>query len=453
MHEERNQHSPARTHACAALLLAGALGCQASPVPAVMLGRPAFGLDAESVPGQLIVGLRGQAEAAGLRGVRVLRRDAKLGVAVVAPAPGQSVAQLTALLGQDPQVAFVEPNLAFRTPRLRPIPTGQAGEAPEEPAGGAQVSDDSSTASSTDPGRSRQWHLAAARVPAAWARATGAGVTVAVIDTGVDLAHPDLQANLVEGANLLEPDTPPRDDDGHGTHVAGLIAALAGNGVAGVGVAPQAKIMPIRAVSETGGSADTVAQAITQAADQLVGVINLSLSNRRPSKEVERAIGYALWRGSSVVASMGNDGEGGNPRLYPASYPGVIAVGASDSARRVPAWSSYGEWLAVVAPGVRVWSTFPTYDCGTTRWARENPGDVPSNWVIRNDFAALSGTSQASPIVSGIVALLRSARPDLGPEQVRQALTGAARDLDPPGFDVRSGSGLVDAAAVIGVGP
>jgi subtilisin family serine protease len=223
------------------------------------------------------------------------------------------------------------------------------------------------------------------------------------------------------------------------------VAAEAGNAIGLVGIAPEAKILPIRALGASGGSAQSVSSAIQYAVDHGASVINLSLGSPQPSRAIESAINYALNRGVAIVASMGNDGDRGNPQIYPASYKGVIAVGALDPDDRVTPWSDFGPWAAVSAPGYALWSTFPTYTCEILEIAKQNPGSLPPENQIQLDYAALSGTSQAAPVVSGVVALMRSTQKNLKPSDIRKKLMETALPLAPGGFDAHYGAGMVDA--------
>jgi len=243
------------------------------------------------------------------------------------------------------------------------------------------------------------WHLGAIRVAEAWALSDGAGVRVAVLDTGVDASHPVFQGRVLPGLDAAtDAPLPPGSDysqgDWHGTHVAALAVGKE------VGVAPGALLLPVRVFSPDYVGDFRAAQALVWAVDQGAQVINLSFGGPAYSQLLHEAVNYALERYRVVVAAAGN--QGSVARFYPAALPGVIAVGAADGQGN-PAWfSNRGPWVGVWAPGVRIYSAFPG-----------------------GGYGLLSGTSMAAPIVSGIAALVKSSRPLLEPFAVRQALQGA----------------------------
>jgi subtilisin family serine protease len=229
------------------------------------------------------------------------------------------------------------------------------------------------------------WNITAFNLPKAWAKSKGEGVKVAVLDTGVDLDHPDLAKNLLPGANLVQPGRPPQDDNQHGTHVAGIIAAE-NNEIGMVGVAPAAKIIPVKVLDRRGnGSLLNVAQGIRWAADQgKADLICMSLGAPNPVQEVRKAIQYAQSKGVVCFVAAGNAGR--TPRLfYPAEYPETVAIGSIDENFMRSGFSNTGDGLDFMAPGGRIFST------------------VPDNW-----YAVLSGTSMAAPFAVGVAALLLS---------------------------------------------
>jgi subtilisin family serine protease len=246
-------------------------------------------------------------------------------------------------------------------------------------------------------------------------------VVVAVVDSGVDLTNPDLVANLAPGDNFVEPGSPPADDIGHGTHVAGIIGASL-NGLGVVGVAPQVKILPVRVMNAGSGTTSAIAAGIRWAADR-AQIINLSLGGPTISKTLQAAIDYAIQtKGRLVVAAAGNDGDTGNQTEYPAAYPGVVAVGAVDGTGQHASFSNTGSYVMFSAPGVNITSTF-----------------------LAGQYAALSGTSMASPHVAGLAGLIWSAHPAYTADQVIAAMQAGAVDLGAPGRDPVYGYGLIDA--------
>jgi len=259
-----------------------------------------------------------------------------------------------------------------------------------------------------DPGYSQQWGVLPDKmnVTGAWDYTYGQGVTVAIVDTGVQLNHPDLQANIVAGYDFANNDADPTDDHSlsHGTHVAGTVAAVANNGVGVVGVAPTAKIMPVKVLDAQGSGYDSdVIAGIRYAADNGAKVVNLSLGQTSPSAALEDAVNYAVGRGVAVVAAAGN----GNTSVlfYPAAYVNAVAVGATTSTDARASFSNYGNWVDVAAPGANIYSTMRS-----------------------SNYGYLSGTLMATPHAAGLAALLLSHNPASTVAQVRQAMqtTGVA---------------------------
>ncbi len=285
-----------------------------------------------------------------------------------------------------------------------------------------------------DPKASEQSGLAIIGAGKAWDLTIGSpNVTIAVIDSGVDLQHPDLQANLVPGFNAINPGQPPQDDNGHGTHSAGIAAAAGDNGVGVTGSCPRCKIMPIKALDATGGgNGFQVAQGVVWAVDNGAQVINMSLGGEESDVSLEQAVKYALSRNVTVVVAAGNNST--DTPMYPAALPGVISVGSVDVQRQISSFSNYGSWVSVVAPGSGILSTMPV----ASSYMTENEGFNP-------EYDLMDGTSMASPMVAGVVGLIKSRHPQLTPAQIKQRLEGTAIDLGEPGFDLTFANGMVDA--------
>lgn len=422
-------------------LLMGSAGCGMLPGATDMRGIGAGGSDnvsASAVAQQLIVKRKSGTLGAKLRlnGVKTVRANPALGMEVVT-AEGRSLSEVAAQLKTDPTVEWVEPN------RYLSLPAPFNGQA-------VRASSSLVDAKANDPGAKDQYHLSKINAFEAWDLTRGTGVTVAVLDTGVDLAHPDLKGNLVTGYDAISKSNNPKDMNGHGTHVAGVIAAVTNNRQGVAGVAPGAKIMPIKVLGENGGGdLGSIVDGIQWATDHGAQVINMSLGGPIESPSWAEAVAYAAKKQVVVVAAMGNERDQGNPKNQPAATPGVIAVGATDPADKITEFSSYGEWISVAAPGFAIKSTFPTYSCETYRAYKQNPEYFPAESKIALKYASVSGTSQASPVVAGIVALMKAKDPGLTPAKARQALMKTAVDLGKKGFDDDFGAGRVDALSAI----
>lgn len=271
--------------------------------------------------------------------------------------------------------------------------------------------------------------------PAAWAQdITGRGTVIAVLDTGVDPLHPDLADNLLLGVNTVDGNYDTRDIHSHGTHVAGIAAAIANNGIGMVGVAPEAKILPLKVLNDDGRGSDfAIAWAITIAADpasiplldpQPADVINMSLGGPIYSQVQQDAINFALERNVVVVAAMGNEFK--QTIAYPAANEGVIAVGATDPWDQRTSFSSTGPHISVSAPGYYIYSAFPG-----------------------GGYKRFSGTSMAAPHVAGAAALIRQQHPGLSPIQVQRLLEQTADA--PSGFTRDLGYGRINIARALDI--
>jgi len=265
------------------------------------------------------------------------------------------------------------------------------------------------------------WSLAKVHALDAWTSTTGLSETVvAVLDTGVDLNHPDLQGAFVEGYDTVNEDADPSDDHGHGTMVAGVIAARSNNGIGVVGACWRCSLMPVKVIASNGrGSAEDVAEGITWASTHGARVINLSFTMSAPDAGVAAAIDTARARGVVLVAAAGNTGT--NDATFPASHPGVVSVAGTDAGDTRYSWSSYGSWVRLAAPG-----------CSLTTAAGAGYGEF-------------CGTSSATAFVSGLAGLARSYAPSLSSDAIAEALSTSAV---PVGDFVSSGR--VDAVGVIG---
>jgi subtilisin family serine protease len=288
-------------------------------------------------------------------------------------------------------------------------------------------------APSTDPSRSQQWALDALDAETAWASSTGTGVTVAVIDSGVS-RHPDLAGKFVRGIDLVDGGNGRTDANGHGTHVAGIIAMTANNNLGGAGLAPGVAIMPV-VVADAGGSVRSAdsAKGIIWAVDHGADIVNMSYSGSASSVE-QKAIQYAQSKGVVTVAAAGNaylDSRGTlfNPVQYPAAFPGVVGVGAVTRSLRRSSFSEVGRQVDLVAPG--------------GSGAFDSPRGIFSTYA-GSGYVRMPGTSMAAPYVTGTMALTIERQRALG-LQVNpvDVVLGSATDLGAEGRDDQFGFGLV----------
>lgn len=317
---------------------------------------------------------------------------------------------------------------------------------------------------SNDPYMEFQWHLPQLRVPEAWAWNRGAGAVVAVVDTGVlrmdalGLADADGIENLLPAVEFVVTEpivlsdgstlTMPDDDVGHGTHVASTIAQRTDNGLGGASIAPDASILPIRALGQYGGSSTDVADAIRYAADNGADVVNLSLGSALYSDVIAEACQYAADRGVLLVAASGN--EGNNHFVgYPAALETVLSVGAVGPDGYVADYSNRGDALDVVAPGGVPYDTDRNgmYDgvLAETWMLWQGVPDVADGAYVGGYF--LNGTSMATATVSGVAALLMAQGATR--EEALDVLKSTALDLGDTGWDREYGHGMVDAAAAL----
>ncbi|MCU6797130.1 S8 family serine peptidase [Paenibacillus sp. WQ 127069] len=291
---------------------------------------------------------------------------------------------------------------------------------------------------------SQQWGIKASHLDPLWEMVSEEkrkNIIIAIVDSGVDLNHPDLKDSLERGANFVNPSLPTanaNDDNGHGTHVAGIAAAITNNGIGIAGVAGGVRILPIKVTNAKGtGNSRSIGLGIIEAADRGASVINLSLGGDSIDPYLQDAIQYAQKKGAVVVAASGNESNHATgvhaPVAYPAAYPGVISVGAIDEpetdditnnntgAYRYAYFTNTGPELKVVASGVNIYSTVP--------------GGA-------NDMK--SGTSMATPYVTGLAAMLKAANPKLNADQIQTIIINTATDLGVPGRDDIYGNGLID---------
>lgn len=290
---------------------------------------------------------------------------------------------------------------------------------------------------SYDPYRKYQWGLTTLKAESVWNYGGGGALRVAVVDTGVSSAHPDLKGHVVPGYNSILNSTAAstQDGNGHGTHVAGIIGALLNNAAGGVaGFAPNSRIVPVKALGDSGaGTTTDVAEGITWAANNYVRVINLSMAGTASSSSVASAINYARTIGVVVVAAAGNSGCSlfGVPE-YPAAYPGVVGVAATEQTNAAASYSDCGNWVDIAAPGSSILSTMPSAaiaGCGGA-------------------YCYASGTSMSAAYVSA-AAIITAQRKGLKGDGLVNRLLGTATELGPYGWDSSYGYGLLNPLAAV----
>lgn len=290
-----------------------------------------------------------------------------------------------------------------------------------------------------DPYFSYQWHMTRIGMQNAWDESTGAGVVVAINDTGVKQSLEDLaQTSFTAGYDFINNDNDPTDDHGHGSHVCGTVAQSTNNSVGVTGIAYNCTIMPVKVLNSGGsGSYTQIADGIYWAVDHGADIINMSLGGSSGSSTLQNAVNYAWNNGVVVVCAAGNSST--SAPFYPAAYPVCISVSAIHSGDGLAGYSNYGSTIDICAPG----------GDGTDR-----NGDGYMDGVLQNTFSGTSegyyfytGTSMASPHVAGVAALVKAIDPSLTNAEIRTILETTAEDLGTSGWDQYFGNGLVDAYA------
>ncbi len=351
-----------------------------------------------------------------------------VGVEVWQVPKGQELAMAEGL-SADPAVEFAEPNYRYYAFETGSIPN--------------------------DTYYYQQWAHTIVNSPAAWDVTTGStGVVIAIIDSGVDSGHPDLAGKVVAGYDFVGDDAYPWDENGHGTHVAGIAAAQGNNGLGVAGMDWQARIMPVRVLDANGSGYSTdIVDGIQWAHDHGAKVFNLSLGGPNYSQAMQNAITAAHDAGRLVVAAIGNCRTANsvcpvaNPTNYPAAYANVMAVAATGPTDVYAFYSQYGSHCDIAAPGGSmsslqdpngIYSSLPTYAVTMNS----------SGYYQNYDF--VHGTSQAAPYVSGLAALIWAQSPTLTPDQVQGVIQNTAVDLGAAGWDPTYGHGRIDAGAALG---
>jgi thermitase len=281
-----------------------------------------------------------------------------------------------------------------------------------------------------DPWFTNQWGMIKIQAPQAWDVTTGSPtINIAILDTGVDQDHPDLASKIISNINFSNSATAD-DIDGHGTHVAGIAAAVTNNGIGVAGLGYSSSIMNVKVLGDTGsGAYSWIASGIIWAADNGADVINLSLGGSSASSTLEAAVNYAWSKGVVVVAAAGNNGN--SAPFYPAYYANCIAVAATNSKDELAGWSDYGGWVDVAAPGVAILSAYLS--------------------SINGGYVEMSGTSMASPHVAGLAALVFTVVSDSNGngrlnDEVRARIEANCDDIGVSGI----GSGRINAYEAVG---
>lgn len=249
------------------------------------------------------------------------------------------------------------------------------------------------------------WGIEKINAPQAWQYTTGRNIKIGVIDTGINYNHPALRDSILPGINLVDRSRPPKDDNGHGTHISGTIAAS--NPAHGmIGVAPHALIVPVKAFDEHGSAyVSDIALAIDWCVRNGVNIINMSFGMRTKSKAMLSAVNRAYQKGVIIVASSGNDSKRKSID-YPARYLNTVSVGATNANRKITPFSNRGVYIDIYAPGDR----------------------IVSAW-LNNDYHEMNGTSMATSHVSGAIALLLELYPTLRPGEIKTVLKRSMQPL------------------------
>lgn len=329
-------------------------------------------------------------------------------------------------LADHPDVLSVEPNQTIQA--ALPKPSGRNLTFAKADVGQRIAS----LTGTSDPLLKDQWAHPLLRVQESWdlMQTSQKSITVAVIDTGVDLHHPELEEVLIPGKDYIDDDDTPLDLHGHGTHVSGIIAAISNNslGISGLTGAADVKILPLKVLDSDGyGTLDAEIQAIYDAVAMGADVINLSLGSTDYSTAERNAVRYATQHGVMVVAATGNEYSS---VVYPAAYSEAVAVGATTPSDEVADFSNIGSQVDLVAPGVDILSTVPTE-------------------IIETGYDYFTGTSMATPHVAALAALIMTQLPDATVSEVEQIMKDTAIDLSPKGKDKYAGYGRIDFLAAI----
>jgi len=294
---------------------------------------------------------------------------------------------------------------------------------------GADLPDDPALTS-----EERSYGLTITHAPEAWEYSKGDhNIVIAVVDTGINRNHPEFSGRIVGGYDFINNDDDPSDDNGHGTHTSGIIAAGVDNGIGSAGVCPQCQIMPVKVLNQNNaGTWSSVAKGILFATDNGARIINLSLGAAVSSQTLEDAVSYAQAHDVLIVAAAGNMGV--DRDFFPAALNGVVAVSATDARDRHWSLSNYGSYIDVAAPGYAIFSTYHDLN----------------NYY--DGYSYMSGTSMAAPFVAGLAGLLLSQETNRKPADILKLITSTADKMSGSVDDLYFGHGRINVARALAVG-
>jgi len=362
-----------------------------------------------SVEGQIIVKFRDNGVAASLLRQHGLSESTGIGStgAHLIKVPAGKESQLIESLSRNPAIEYAEPDALVTAASVDEYFTSQyalhnEGQAFTNTEGDIKIAGGTGDA---DVDAAEAWDALSSSSSSTTTAA--AATTVAVLDSGVDNNHPDIAEKVDGHVNFSNGETGD-DKYGHGTHVAGIIAATKDNGIGVAGVCPTCRILDVKVLNDTGyGSTSAIANGINWAVSNGAKVINMSLGQRTSSRTLEAAVSNAWNKGVVIVAAAGNTGT--TSKIYPAAYTNVIAVAATDNNDLKASFSTHGaKWVDVAAPGANVYSTFPNH-----------PFYLEEQYNRSQGYDVANGTSMASPIVAGVAALAWSAQPGATNTSVR----------------------------------
>lgn len=280
----------------------------------------------------------------------------------------------------------------------------------------------------------RSYGLTITHAPEAWEYTKGnSNIVIAVVDTGLNMNHPEFAGRIASGYDFINNDDDPTDDNGHGTHTSGIIGAAVGNGIGSAGICPQCQIMPVKVLNQNNaGTWSSVAKGILFATDNGARVINLSLGAAVSSQTLEDAISYAQAHDVLIVAAAGNMGV--DRDFYPAALDGVIAVSATDAQDRHWSLSNFGDYIDIAAPGYAIFSTYHDLN----------------NYY--DGYNYMSGTSMAAPFVAGLAGLLLSQETNRTPADILKLITSTADKMSGSIDDLYFGHGRINIARALAIG-